>query len=640
MVLTYSEIIEKNRSEILKKWLDALNADNELKFLIEEPKHKQLLERLHALLLARFEASRFGADSGEANKGKAIFAQHASFDANLALKLCKVLIVYKQIVADMLEQAIASPPDLVRAYHSIDAVFHEINVQIFEHCAKEYPLLKTLAQPRKSSKGSQLPSQLNLFYKAFQHSTDGIIITDLDGTILEANQAFVDIFGYEYDEVIGKNTRILRAASTRDEIYNEMWASITEKGEWKGEIVNRRKTGEEIPVWVSITPIYESGKVVAYMAVEIDLSEKKKIENELVKEKKFTESLLDTANSLIVGLNLRGEITLFNKKLEQVTGYSRADVLGKSWIDIFIPAHERPNVYEVFNNIVNGELPSYYENIILNKSGQPRLIAWNNAPIHNEKNQIAGALGIGQDVTEQKRLETQILQSERLATIGQMASKVAHEIRNPLSSISLNAELLEDEIQAAGQAVSEDAEVLLQSIISEVDRVEKLTEEYLQFSRLPEADLCADDLLSLVQEVLDFIEPEANSVGVQIIKDYKENIPTLVFDRQQIRRVLFNIAKNAIEAMKHGGIMRVRLQVKPDDVELAISDTGNGIPERHRERVFEPFFTTKDMGTGLGLAISQQIIQEHGGSIFFESQPGKGTTFCFRLPKKQKQSIE
>jgi len=318
-----------------------------------------------------------------------------------------------------------------------------------------------------------------------------------------------------------------------------------------------------------------------------------------------------------------------------VTGYSRAEVLGKNWIEIFIPEPERPNVYDVFNKIVSGSLPSYYENIILTKNGETRLIAWNNAPIHNENDQIAGALGIGQDVTEQKRLETQILQSERLATIGQMASKVAHEIRNPLSSISLNAEMLGDEIQAAGAAVSEDAEVLLQSIISEVDRVTKLTEEYLQFSRLPEADLCPDDLFTLVQEVLDFIEPEANSVGVQIIKDYKENIPTLVFDRQQIRRALLNITRNAIEAMKHGGVLRVRLEATSDYVQLAISDTGSGISEQNRERIFQPFFTTKDMGTGLGLAISQQIIQEHGGSIFFESQRGKGTTFYLRLPKNK-----
>ncbi len=563
------------------------------------------------------------------------------FSAASVTALQKVVMEGKNLLFEKLMVAQEfSPVMKLRFFRQIDEVFTEICMKTVSYFLSSPADLQLTDKKSEFDSYHYLLSRLNLFYNAFQHSTDGIIITDLKGRILEVNEAFLKIFGYEYDEVIGRTTAFLRAPDTQDEFYAEMWRSISETGEWKGEIYNRCKNGEIIPVWLSITPIYEENQRIGYMGVEIDISEQKKIENALIKEKMFTESLIETANSLIVGLNLHGEITIFNKKLEEVTGYSKEEVLGKSWFEIFVPASQRPSVEEVFDSIVKGAFPSYYENPILTKSGEERFIAWSNTTIRNEKNEIIGALGIGQDVTEQRRLEHQILQSERLATIGQMAAKVAHEIRNPLSSISLNAELLGDEIRAANERPSGDAELLLKSIMSEVDRVATLTEEYLQFSRLPDADPQPGNLIQVVQEVVDFIEPEASSKGIQIIADYKTRVSRLVFDSQQIRRVLLNIARNAIEAMKNGGILRFQVNEHDDFVEIAISDTGEGIREEDKDKIFEPFYTTKDMGTGLGLAISQQVIQEHGGKIYFETQVDQGTTFFIQLPRKKNEVLK
>ncbi|MDQ7063973.1 MAG: PAS domain S-box protein [candidate division KSB1 bacterium] len=547
----------------------------------------------------------------------------------------RVAKVGKNVILHMLIQESNPIEDQLNAFLELDRVFDEIDLAQLAQFLNLPPRFPQSPEAEQAKISEQLRSRLNLFYNAFQHSTDGIIITDLGGRILEANEAFLKIFGYEYNEVIGQHTGFLRAPQTSDEFYRKMWESINTKGEWKGEIINKCKDGSLIPVWLSITPIYEDGQRIGYMGVEIDISEKKRIENALIKEKRFTESLIETANSLIVGLNLKGEITLFNKKLEATTGYKKEEVLGKKWFEIFLPERIRPSVEEVFDGIVNNKIPSYYENPILTRSGEERYIAWSNTAIRNENNEIIGALGIGQDITEQKRLEQQILHSERLATIGQMAAKVAHEIRNPLSSIMLNAELLGDEIRMAGDAISEDAEVLLKSIISEVDRVAKLTEDYLQFSRLPDADPQPGDLINLIQEVVEFIEPEASSRGIQIVSEYETNALELVFDAQQMRQVLMNILKNALEAMRRGGILTVRVQDSRKKVLIAISDTGDGIPEKLQDKIFQPFYTTKDMGTGLGLAISQQVIQEHGGNIEFESEPGKGTTFYLHLPKKR-----
>ncbi len=630
MATNIGAFLKKHRESILNQWINQVKGESSITTVFPGPVLKELIEDLLDRITKYFEHPK------EQHNWVQLFTDRMTVVSAASIYVSdRVAKAGKDVILHLLREVRNPIEDPLAAFLDVDRVFDEIDLAQLAQFLNFSPHLQSATESEQAKISEQLRSRLNLFYNAFQHSTDGIIITDLEGRILEANEAFLKIFGYEYHEVIGRYTGFLRAPQTSDEFYRRMWESINTKGEWKGEIINKCKDGTLIPVWLSITPIYENGKRIGYMGVEIDISEKKRIENALIKEKRFTESLIETANSLIVGLNLKGEITLFNKKLEATTGYKKEEVLGKNWFEIFLPERIRPSVEEVFDGIVNDRIPSYYENPILTRSGEERYIAWSNTAIRNEKNEIIGALGIGQDITEQKRLEQQILQSERLATIGQMAAKVAHEIRNPLSSIMLNAELLGDEIRAASDAISQDAEVLLKSIISEVDRVAKLTEEYLQFSRLPDADPQPGDLINLVREVVEFIEPEASSRGIQIVTEYETDELQLVFDAQQMRQVLMNIFKNALEAMRRGGILTIRVRDTRSKAIIAVADTGEGIPKEVQEKIFQPFYTTKDMGTGLGLAISQQVIQEHGGHIEFESEPGKGTTFYLHLPKKK-----
>jgi PAS domain S-box-containing protein len=486
--------------------------------------------------------------------------------------------------------------------------------------------------PVKQNKKSPIEQRLQLFYNAFRFSTDAILITDLDGKIIEVNQAFTDLFGWTREEALGRSTNILRSPKSTDELFKRMWEAIDKHGEWKGEIFNKRKDGTEIPILLSITPIYIDGKKFGYMGVQIDITEKKKIEDQLLSEKEFSESLIETANSLIVGLNTSGKIIIFNRKAQEVTGYKKEDVLGKSWFELFVPERIRPDVDDVFGAIIEGHWPSQYENTILTKKGEERLISWSNTVIRNERHEITGALGIGQDITEQKILEKQVLQAERLATIGKMAAKVAHEIRNPLSSISLNAELLEDEIRGYDSVNTEEAMVLLKSIISEVDRVNSLTEEYLQFSRLPESRLAKGNIASVINEMIELMRHELNQKKIQV--EFKEinKISDVYFDRTQIRRVLLNMIRNATEAMPNGGKLKIWTDSRNSRAIINIEDTGIGIPSDEIEKIFDPFYTTKEFGTGLGLAIAQQILHEHGGQIYCNSTVGEGTIFSIVLP--------
>ncbi len=282
--------------------------------------------------------------------------------------------------------------------------------------------------------------------------------------------------------------------------------------------------------------------------------------------------------------------------------------------------------------VVAGELPSRYENNILTKSGETCLVSWSNTAIRNEKQEITGALAIGIDITELKNLEKEVLQAERWATIGKMAAKVAHEIRNPLSSISLNAELLEDEIGSYRSVSTDEAKALLKSIISEVERVNALAEEYLQFSRLPHIKLSPSHLTDVIEEVLEFLRRELIQNKITVQFDINKNVPEMLFDRDQLRRVFLNIVRNAMEAMPKGGELRIWTEKRDHYQVVHVADTGAGIPEETLDRIFVPFFTTKDFGTGLGLAIVKQIIDEHGGQISCRSKLGAGTTFSIALP--------
>jgi signal transduction histidine kinase len=224
-----------------------------------------------------------------------------------------------------------------------------------------------------------------------------------------------------------------------------------------------------------------------------------------------------------------------------------------------------------------------------------------------------------------------------LATIGQMAAKVSHEVRNPLGSISLNAELLEDELRSLPEAQRAEAATLLAAIRSQVDVLGAVTEEYLRFARLPKPKLEAAALGPLLEELAEFVRGELRRRGVDVSLHVPNGLPTLSLDPGQMRQAFLNLVRNAAEAMPEGGRITLEARAQASGVEIAVSDTGMGIPEAIRDKIFDPFFTTKDAGTGLGLAIARQIAVDHGGSLVCESGPGVGTTFRLNLPTRAEE---
>jgi signal transduction histidine kinase len=227
------------------------------------------------------------------------------------------------------------------------------------------------------------------------------------------------------------------------------------------------------------------------------------------------------------------------------------------------------------------------------------------------------------------RANEQLVTAERLATIGKMAAHVTHEIRNPLSSIALNLELLEEQVPH-GDA---EATGLFRAIGKEVERLSALSQQYLSFARRKAPLHELEDVGQVALEAAEFVRPELQQKGVKIVLDIEPGLPQIACDESQLKQALFNLLRNAREAMPGGGTVTLGVQRAGDALVITVDDEGLGIDPEVRSRLFEPFFTTKSGGTGLGLAITQHIAASHGGEITCEPGPGgRGTRFSFHLP--------
>jgi signal transduction histidine kinase len=231
--------------------------------------------------------------------------------------------------------------------------------------------------------------------------------------------------------------------------------------------------------------------------------------------------------------------------------------------------------------------------------------------------------------------QAELLVAERMATVGRLSLKVAHEVRNPIAAIELNAEILEDIVRARTGSDMDEAGGLVASIRDQVNTLDALTEEYLAFARFPRPHFEEESLNHLVRELADFVRPVAMRQGLVIEVQADPGVPMMEIDRGLLRQAILNLVKNGMEALSRGGALTIESRVSGESVEIRVADSGAGINEEVAGRLFEPFFTTKPQGTGLGLSIARQITEEHGGELGWGNAPRGGAVFTIRLPVKR-----
>ena len=270
-----------------------------------------------------------------------------------------------------------------------------------------------------------------------------------------------------------------------------------------------------------------------------------------------------------------------------------------------------------------------HEVFLVDRSGRKLTVMISATARRDEHNNFAGVDGTFRDITDKRRLEKYLAQTEKLASIGQLASGVAHEINNPLGVIKVYANLISRGQEADSQTMKDVA-----VIQKHTEQCKSVVEALLNFARVSEPQKSHTDMQHCVDEVLSVIEPQMQKDRITIEKEFGENLPGLIVDAQQIQQVLLNLFLNAQQAMPDGGRIAVSTFLQKDMMVVQIADTGMGISDKNIDRIFDPFFTTKDagQGTGLGLSVSYGIIEQHGGKIEVSSTPGKGSTFKIFLP--------
>lgn len=351
----------------------------------------------------------------------------------------------------------------------------------------------------------------------------------------------------------------------------------------------------------------------------------------LLRDQEIHSGILDTATDAIVTINEDHIIVGYNKGAENIFGYSREEALGQDLSIIIPPPYKHEHRGYVRRYIATRRPHVIGKHVQLNAQRRdgsefPMSISFSVA-------EVRGALyftGIVRDITDYKRMEERLLQSERLAAVGNTVSHIAHEIKNPLAIIGGFARQLQKTPN-----LDEKGRHKLDIIVEEVDRLEKMIAEMRDFVKRPTARKEPADVEVLIDEVVDLFTDTLQQQHVELKRERTAETPTLSFDRQQIHQVLLNLFKNALEAMPRGGQLTVATRVKGPYLEINISDTGQGMAPEVKAKIFQPYFTTKEKGTGLGLAICQNILEEHGGCIIADSVLGQGSTFTIQIPLKE-----
>ncbi|MBE7444516.1 MAG: two-component sensor histidine kinase [Planctomycetia bacterium] len=224
------------------------------------------------------------------------------------------------------------------------------------------------------------------------------------------------------------------------------------------------------------------------------------------------------------------------------------------------------------------------------------------------------------------------MHSERLAFFGTMAGGLAHEIKNPLSTLSINLQLLLEDVQSMTGENCKKVRIRIQALQREIQRLEEILNDFLRFAKGQKLELEESDINEVVDEVVDFVTPETKQKKILILKSYDAYLPPCRIDRNLIKQAILNIIINAEQAMENGGELMIRTSGNKKYLQIDIADTGHGIPQDLTEKIFQVYFSTKKTGTGLGLPTAKRIIEEHKGTISVQSEEGKGSNFSIQLP--------
>ncbi|MEW9110196.1 MAG: PAS domain S-box protein [Cytobacillus gottheilii] len=457
-----------------------------------------------------------------------------------------------------------------------------------------------------------------------------VAITDPKGVITYVNDKFVEISKYSREELIGKTHSILNSNYHPSSFFEDLWTTISAGETWRGEIQNRAKDGSLYWVETTIVPFLNAnGRPYQYVAIRTDITPLKTAEIHLKESLKEVSDITFALNqsSIVAFTDAKGKILSVNDKLCEISKYSREELIGQDHSILNSGYHSSSFFKDLWKTIGSGEV---WKGEIRNraKDGSFYWVDTTIVPFINESGRPYQYLAIRNDITERKQSEELLHRQDKLAAVGQLAAGVAHEIRNPLTSMKGYAEFLLLDEQ------NDERREFIDIILDEIDRVDSIVEDFMVLAKPKAIQLEEKNIIPIIENVISLLEFEARKRNVNIHFESEEPIIQIECDENRLKQVFLNFIKNGIEAMPGGGTIKIKIENMDEKLTISIQDTGVGIPQDKLMKIGDPFYTTKKNGNGLGLMVSFKIIESHNGKVYIESELNKGTTFNIVFPLK------
>jgi PAS domain S-box-containing protein len=477
----------------------------------------------------------------------------------------------------------------------------------------------------------QLQQSEKRYRMLFESAADAIFILEAEGEnrgrIVAANRAAAVMHGYSVEEMLQMSIQDLDTPAAASEVDKRIQQILS--GKWiTAEIDHIRRDGTMFPVEISAGLLeLEDRKYV--LAFDRDITERKQMDNMLRQAKQEWEDTFDTITDMISIHDRDFNIIRANKAAQKVLGLPLLD-------------HTRVKCYEYYHG--KNAPPKNCLSCECFKTGEPtsfevfephldRLFEVRAMPRFDTDGNLTAVIHVLRDITERKRIEETLQRAEQMKLVGEWATALAHEIKNPLAGIKVSVEVLSEEVE-----LEEDKQVV-QRAVEEIKRIENLLKSLLNFAKPPKPQLSQADLNELLDKTAAFSlkhpSVSKNTDGaIHIVRDFAPDLPLILADPMQLQQVFLNLLLNSIASMPEGGTLFLKTEHVPADnaVRIAIADTGEGMEIQMQEKVFEPFFTTKKKGSGLGLAVTKRLVEQHRGKILLTSEPGKGTVFTITIP--------
>ncbi len=475
------------------------------------------------------------------------------------------------------------------------------------------------------------------YRELFDSIQEGLFFATPDGQFLDVNDAMVRMLGYESrDELLRADVspHLYPTPAAKERFVR----AIAERGALRNyEETLRRKDGSLLHTMQNISAVHDAqGKVIQTRGLMLDVTEQKMFQSQLQRERDFNQKILNTTQSMILVLDTAGLISYVNRRCYEA-GYKEEELIGHR-LDNWIEASHRTDFEAALQTTAMGQQVENLELRVGRSDGSLGHFSISLSPMRDESGQVNSVVVVMTDITDAALLQAKLAHSEKMATIGQLVSGVAHEVNNPLAAILGFTDLLLENPDVP-EAAREDLRIILQ----ETQRTKEIVQDLLSFARQRPAQREAVQVNSILRQTIKLRSYDFSSHGVEVVEEFDESIAPTLGDAQQLQQVFLNILNNAYDAIQESGNhgqIRIRTRRTKDAVEVAFIDNGIGVSEP--ERIFDPFFTTKQVGkgTGLGLSICYGIVRAHGGEILcWNNAQEPGSTFVVRLPQTSESAL-